>query len=378
MPFTNKISLANESDGTSENKSYAYPGKRIALVIGNSNYLHGGKLFNPLNDAKSMKDVLEKLGFNVLEYEDCDQETMKRAIDNFGEKIKHCDVGLFYYSGHGVQVNGNNYLIPVDARLAQETDVEFDCVRADRVLSNMETAAVKTNILILDACRDNPFERSWHKGVHGRGLAFMDTPSGSIIAYATYPGKTASDGIQGSNGVYTAELLSNLETPNITIEEIFKKTRAAVLEKTGSKQNPQESTSLVGNFYFKKSIDFDRPKFEQKSNLQWEEKEFSAEEESAYENFYKEYGHVLSWDNANKYCSNLTHNNNSNWRLPDIDELYSLRGGNNKFINQNRRYWGNKVANDKEAFAISFTNGMAMKIDKKRSLYTICVTEADN
>jgi len=129
--------------------------------------------------------------------------------------------------------------------------VEYDCVRAGRILAKMENAGTKTNIVILDACRDNPFERGWHRGAKGNGLAFMNAPSGSLVAYATSPGNTASDG-SGSNGLYTSALLKHINSPNISILEMFQSVRKTVKEGSGGKQIPWESTSLEGNFYFKK------------------------------------------------------------------------------------------------------------------------------
>jgi len=190
--------------------------KRLALIIGNAKYTHGGSLANPVNDA--------------------------RAI-----------AGLFFYAGHGVQVNGLNYLVPVNANLNSQNDVKYDCVNAGRVLAKMEDAGSKTNIMILDACRDNPFERSWTRSAQGTGLAFMNAPSGSLIAYATSPGKTAADGL-GKNGLYTQALLKNLSNPNITILEMFQRVRVMVMKKSRDKQTPWESTSLRGNFYFKPQI----------------------------------------------------------------------------------------------------------------------------
>ena len=225
--------------------------KRLALVIGNANYLYGGSLANPVNDARSIQRILESLGFTVLEYENCNQRTMKRAMDEFGQKLKTYDIGLFFYAGHGLQVNGSNYLIPIDAKLENENDVEYDCVRAGRILAKMESAGSSTNIVILDACRDNPFERGWRRGTQGNGLAFMNAPSGSLIAYATSPGSTAADGT-GRNGLYTSALLEHIITPNITIEDVFKRVRTTVRLQSASKQIPWESTSLEGNFYFKK------------------------------------------------------------------------------------------------------------------------------
>ncbi len=228
--------------------------RRLALVIGNSNYLHGGSLANPANDARAMARLLRTLQFQVITREDVSLTEMKRAIDLFGKTLAAHDVSLFYYSGHGVQVNGSNYLIPIDADMDTANDVEYNCVHAGRILAKMEGAGCRTNIVILDACRDNPFERSWARGIRrnpGGGLAFMNAPSGSLIAYATSPGSTAADGIAGENGVYTAALLRHMPTPGITIEEMFKQVRVVVERQSNGRQTPWESTSLKGRFYFK-------------------------------------------------------------------------------------------------------------------------------
>lgn len=222
---------------------------RLALVIGNGDYENAGTLANPENDAKAIAKKLKELDFEVIERLNLDQKSMKKAIDEFGELLKDYDVGLFFYAGHGLQVDGNNYLIPADADLSNANDVEYDCVRADRVLGKMESSNSKTNIVILDACRDNPFERSWNRGVKGKGLAFMNAPSGSLIAYATSPGTTASDGT-GKNGAYTEALLKHIGTTNVSIENIFKRVRISVEESTGGQQMPWEYTSLMGSFYF--------------------------------------------------------------------------------------------------------------------------------
>jgi len=227
--------------------------KRLALVIGNGEYEYGGELTNPVNDANSMEQVLQAVGFDVIKYENLDQKMMRQAIDNFGSLLKNYDVGLFFYAGHGVQAKSFNYLIPVDATLVSEEDVEYNCVRADRVLGKMEAVANKTNIVILDACRNNPFERSWTRSPTGKGLAFMNAPTGSLIAYATSPGNTASDG-SGSNGLYTSALLTYIIEPNITVIEMFQRVRTLVRLNSDGDQIPWESTSLEGNFYFTNKV----------------------------------------------------------------------------------------------------------------------------
>lgn len=223
--------------------------KKLALLIGNGAY-PDAPLTNPVNDARKMAAALKRLGFEVIVHENVGQKEMKRAIDKFGHALKGYDAGLFFYSGHGIQVNGENYLMPVDANPASENDVEYDCVNAGRILGKMEDAGKKTNIIILDACRNNPFERGWTRSAKGKGLAFMNAPSGSLIAYATSPGNVAFDMSESSNSPYTAALLQHIETPNITISEMFQRVRSAVMRETNDEQIPWESTSLTGNFYF--------------------------------------------------------------------------------------------------------------------------------
>ncbi len=222
--------------------------KRLALIIGNGNYVNS-ILANPGNDAREMKNILTQYGFDVLEYEDLNQSRMKMAMDEFGAKLKGYDVGLFFYAGHGIQSKGYNYLIPVDANLKTEGQVEYDCVQADRILALMEASGSKVNIIILDACRNNPFERSWTRSTAGKGLAFMNAPSGSLIAYATAPGSTASDG-SGNNGLYTSAILESIRIPKINILQIFQNVRKIVSDKSGGQQVPWESTSLTGDFFF--------------------------------------------------------------------------------------------------------------------------------
>ena len=220
--------------------------KRVALLIGNSNYATS-PLKNPTNDATDMAGLLKKLGFDVTYKLNADMKTMVQAVNDFGEKLKGADVGLFYFAGHGMQIKGRNFLIPVDAKLGSETDVEYEAVDAGRVLGKMESAGNKLNIVILDACRDNPFARSF-RSVQ-KGLAQMDAPTGSLIAYATAPGSVAADG-SGRNGVYTEYLLRNLSQPGMNVEKVFKNVRIGVQDATRKQQTPWESSSLTGEFYF--------------------------------------------------------------------------------------------------------------------------------
>jgi len=221
--------------------------QKVALVIGNSDYTIS-PLLNPANDARDMADALRDNGFEVLEYEDIpDLAEMKKAIRSFGGRIRNGGVGLFYYAGHGLQVSGKNYLIPIQAEIYSEEEVEYESVDVGFVLAQMENAGNRMNIVILDACRNNPFARSWRSA--SQGLAFIDAPTGTLIAYATAPGKVASDGT-GDNGLYTEELLDQIRIEGLKIEDVFKQVRAAVVERSDGQQTPWESSSLIGDFYF--------------------------------------------------------------------------------------------------------------------------------
>ncbi len=225
--------------------------KRIALVIGNSAYVNAPPLKNPVNDAHDMAQALRTLGFDVIYRENVNQNDMKRAIREFGTKIKNGGIGLFYYAGHGIAVKGVNYLVPVDAKVEKEEEIEYEAIDAGFVLAQMDSAGNGLNIVVLDACRNNPFARSSRSG--SRGLAQMDAPSGTLIAYATSPGSVASDG-NARNGLYTQELLKFVRTPNLGLEEVFKQVRISVRNLTQGQQTPWEASSLTGDFYFAGSI----------------------------------------------------------------------------------------------------------------------------
>ena len=220
--------------------------KRVALVIGNAAY-PSSPLRNPVNDAREIARALSALGFEVLEFENLGQRDMRRAVIEFGNRLRHSDVGLFYFAGHGMQVGGRNYLVPIDASPQSEDEVEVESVDVAAVLARMSTARNRLNVVILDACRDNPFGRSFRSST--RGLASIDAPTGTIIAYATAPGKVARDG-DGKNGLYTAELLQVIKVPGLKVEDTFKRVRQAVQRKSGGDQVPWESSSLVGDFLF--------------------------------------------------------------------------------------------------------------------------------
>jgi uncharacterized caspase-like protein len=225
-------------------------GRRIALVVGNSHYA-SSPLTNPVNDAELVAMSLMQVGFEVRLVTDGDQRAMKRAIQEFGETLEKAGssaVGLFYYAGHGVQMGGRNYLIPVGASIERDSDVDIEAVSADWVIEQMRFAHNRLNFVILDACRNNPFVRSFRSG--DRGLAKMDAPAGVLIAYSTAPGDVAADG-SGRNSPYSEALASAVRDSVEPAELMFKRVRDQVREVTTERQTPWESSSLTGeNFYF--------------------------------------------------------------------------------------------------------------------------------
>ncbi len=221
---------------------------RLALVIGNGAYTHAGRLPNPPGDARLMAAALRPLGFTVTELIDADAVSMKRAMLDFSRSLRGSDaVGLFYYAGHGLQVNGYNYLVPVNANVADETEVGIEAVSLTELLATMERPKGGVNIVILDACRNNPFARSFRSGQ--QGLARVDAPTGTFVAYATAPGSVAADGT-GSNSPYTKALADSVRRRDLPIEQVFKDVRRAVLAESAGRQVPWDSSSLTGDFFF--------------------------------------------------------------------------------------------------------------------------------
>lgn len=245
-------SLPGDATGLpSQLPSASAEGRRIALIVGNSAYADS-PLANPANDAVLIAETLQQVGFEVSLQTDSDQKAMKRSIQEFGATLEQAGpsaVGLFYYAGHGVQMNGRNYLIPVGAAIARDADVEIEAVSADWVLEQMRFARNRLNFVILDACRNNPFARSFRSV--DRGLAKMDAPAGVLIAYATAPGDVAVDGVGRDNSPYTDALARSIRASDQPAELMFKQTRDVVRRSTNERQTPWESSSLTGqNFYF--------------------------------------------------------------------------------------------------------------------------------
>jgi uncharacterized caspase-like protein len=224
---------------------------RIALVIGNGNYADNHlKLANPTNDALAMQRTLQAAGFTVIVKLNAKRIDFYHLVQDFADRIGHDPetVGLFYYAGHGVQANGENYLIPVDADIKSDAELEAAAFPAGRILRAMKDAQNDMNIVILDACRDNPLPKTT-RGIE-RGLARMDAPTGTFIAYAAGPGQSAHDGAEGANGVFTGELVKAMAMPGLPLEQMFKRVIAGVRADTHGEQQPWSEASLQGDFYF--------------------------------------------------------------------------------------------------------------------------------
>ncbi len=228
---------------------------RTALVIGNADYLSAPTLANPVNDARAIAAALGRLGFEVFLGTDLDTEAMRRLIRDFSNAAETSDLALFFYAGHGIQVAGRNYLIPTDAVLERESDLDFAAVDLQIVLRQLELAGGHS-IILLDACRDNPFETRLSRAMGaarssaalGRGLAQVETLGGALIGFATDPGEVAFDG-SGANSPFTAALLSHIETPGLEVNALMTRVRADVVAATGQQQRPWSTSSLLSEVY---------------------------------------------------------------------------------------------------------------------------------
>jgi uncharacterized caspase-like protein len=233
--------------------------QRLALVIGNGDYRFS-PLKNPVNVAKAMSEVLRQLGFTVDQQQNAGRRSMLEAIRRFVLRSKSYGVRVFYYAGHGVQVDGKNYLIPVDADIRSEADIATQGADVTEMLERLGQNTGGMNIVILDACRNNPFDegatiadegrRLRFRGTAVAGLAPQDAPTGTLVAFATAPGAVAIDGPGAEHSLYTKHLLANLDTPGLPVEQLFKRVRLAVTQETRRQQVPWESSSLMGDFCF--------------------------------------------------------------------------------------------------------------------------------
>ena len=237
--------------GLSNVAAWANTEPRLALIIGNASY-KSSPLNNPVNDARLMEKVLKDAGFTTIKAENASIREMRRLVRDFGDKLKASGgVGLFYFAGHGVQVRGENFLVSTDSDILNEDEIADDSVNVSVILEKMQTANNRMNLIILDACRNNPFATKSRSALSG--LAAVSAPSGSLVAYSTAPGSVASDG-KGKNGLYTEYLAKAIAQPGLPVEEVFKQVRSSVRKDSNFQQTPWENTALEGSFFFKAAI----------------------------------------------------------------------------------------------------------------------------
>jgi N-acetylmuramoyl-L-alanine amidase len=225
---------------------------RTALVIGNGAYSTQGKLNNPPNDATDVAQALKELGFNITLLVDAGQSKMDEAVEKFGAQLKTGGVGVFYYAGHAIQASGENFLVPIGAEIKREQDMLYKTIPLGQIFGAMEDAGNSLNIVILDACRDNPYIRRRVRSILP-GLASVREPEGMLIAFATAPGAVADDG-DGRNSPYTSALLKHLRDPGLPVELMFKRVAGVVVDKTNRQQTPRMISSLIGDFSFNPSL----------------------------------------------------------------------------------------------------------------------------
>ncbi len=226
--------------------------RRVALVIGNTNYKYVPRLSNPANDARLIAETLKNDGFALVGGKaqiDLDKPAFDRAVQDFGNQLPGASIALFYYAGHGIQMSGANYLIPTSANPTKESDADFQLVDAESVLHQMQDGGARLNVIVLDACRNNPFGGRGLRSTSG-GLAQMQAPEGTLISYATQPGNVASDG-NGSDSPYTEALVQAIRQPRLDVFHVFNEVGLLVKKKTGGAQQPWLSSSPIeGEFYF--------------------------------------------------------------------------------------------------------------------------------
>lgn len=240
--------------------SFAQTEKRVALVIGNSEYYKGDYLDNPVNDAEDVTSKLKMLGFDVMKYTNASLVEMDDAVSSFSEKLNNYDVALFYYSGHGVQSKGENFLIPIDAEIRSEADLKYKCFPVGLLMDKLEETSCNLKMVVLDACRNNPYTRGKYRGVQEQGLASISPPRGTFVTFSTAAGSVALDGV-GRNSPYTEAFLATLEIPGLSLFDFFNNVGHRVLTATNDEQDPWSNhNTLRGDFFFNEG--YLRPQYE--------------------------------------------------------------------------------------------------------------------
>jgi uncharacterized caspase-like protein len=400
----------------------AQAGDRHALVIGNQKYAHGA-LSNPDKDARDMAQHLRALGFEVDLVLDASLREMSERAGAYVAKLHGGDTSFVFYSGHGVQVKGENFLIPVDFEATKESDVPFTAYPADRLIDGLNEQSLELSVIVFDACRDNPFKVS-RSG--NRGLTIMAAGSGTLIAFATGPGQTAADGTPGGNGVFTGALLKYIDQPGLDVDTLFKRVREDVSAATARAQVPWSSSNVVGTFYLKPlaavstgdeqaRLDEANAKLaREKAELEAEKAELEATQLEAEKakvarekaelaaklaqqkaasvvaaasgngDTFLAVGHEwqtkpaensMNWEAAKSYCAGQ----GSGWRLPDKDELKALYDAKQSSPEiavkpgMSWWYWSSTPGGNGDAWYVAFPNGLVLTDNVFNSSDVRCV-----
>ena len=385
--------------------------KKLALVIGNSDYDNKklSKLTNPINDSRAVRDKLKDRGFEVLYLENGTQREIDKIVKRFKTKLNHSSVGLFYFAGHGIEVKNKNYLIPIGADISDEVDVKYEALAVDEIVDRMKDSNTRLNIVVLDACRNNPFKRG------SGGLAPMSNAKGTLIAYATDSGSTASDNSSETNGLFTKHFLKALDEP-LNQREFFHKIRMSVYKDSGEQQLPYLNDGTIGDFYFK----VDKVKYQNSKDKELIkrvaelERLLNEKEKVVYSKPKKSYnssdvwidtdtGYMwqvpidkkeYNWEEAKRYCRDLNLGGYSDWRLPSKDEFKSILT-KDYFPNEHsfskttyikkpllnsmnmrwQSFWSNSdyIKRDKYAWSVSFRAGYYLFVHTDDDKYVRCM-----
>lgn len=348
-------------------KTDDFSGKKVALIVGNSDYENSSwNLKNPSNDANDFAKLLSSLGFEVLKYTNLNQKGMQKAIAEFGNKLNQGDIGLFYFAGHGVQIKNTNFLIPTDAEPKSENDVTVNCVEIDKVLNIMDGAGTLLNLVILDACRNNPLKKS-NRAIN-RGLTVVHPPKGTVIMYAAGSGEVASDG-NGRNGLFTSELITQIRNgENKSLVQIIKNVQIGVSQKSNKEQIPEYRDTSTSDFFFNGGSE----KEEKKEDAKEEEKKENEEEDKDTDTDTKE-EEKLDFSKTNGIYSSYDYHGNN------ITEYITVVGKTiyytNTRIGKNVKYYGdirsiNSEDNSFRDYTVTFP-------DLENTTYRIKISETE-
>jgi len=359
------------------NLSYSQP--RKALLIGNSDYRYIPNLIDPSAPISKLKEALDDLGFDVEVKYNLNAENLSAEVEKFADRLSRDSVGFFYYSGHGSQLKGVSYLIPTNVDTHKANKVRYHALSIDEVLSNLQRANNRVNMLFFDACRDVPV--GTRGGTKGLGNP-TNKPNGSLIVYATEAGKVAQD-----NTIFISELTKAIKQPNKEILQIGNSLSNSVAIQTNNAQIPEMySKRLPSGFVLSKiELVIPPPKTSHSNkyittigNLMWQDEPYTKAEKNAYDDSsgIKEYGKVLNWENAKKYCQNLSLSGYSDWKLPNESELEKLYKQKSKLKNViSNIYWSSSTyaSNTSDAWYVDFDNSRTYYYYKYSSCYVRCV-----